>query len=129
MITEKISTILVVLRKYWRNLAVTCIHFLFAGLCLVVLLVEGLDQATGEDKVQTSEAALLAASIVLKVLMFPLGYLMLLNTSMALGFLALNSLFIGFTPVWYRWLKEKWGRSKQKRAEQDAEPGSCITRA
>ena len=118
MLADKISIIFTATQKYWRNLVASFLHFLLTGLCLSLLTVEWLDLATGEDKVQVSETTLLAASIGSKIFMFPLGYLTLINTSMALGFCALNSLFIGFMPVWYRWLKEQWRRSKQKQAEQ-----------
>jgi len=82
------------------------------ALCFLPLALESLDRATGEDKFQVSEPVILAVSIGSKIFMFPLGFLAFLNTSMTLGILVMNSLFVCFTPVWYRWLKGQWRLSK-----------------
>lgn len=52
MIADKITTIFTAMRKHWRNLAASFLHFSLTGLCFLVLSVEWLDRATGEDKVQ-----------------------------------------------------------------------------
>ena len=70
----------------------------------MTLSLEMLDRATGEDKVAISDGVLAVASVALKLLMVPLGYLLHLNKSMALGILAANSLVVCCAPLWIPWV-------------------------
>ncbi|MFT5468984.1 MAG: hypothetical protein ACI8UO_004097 [Verrucomicrobiales bacterium] len=122
MIKANPITIRAALRNNWRYFVLSLAHFLLTIVFVTPLLAEGLDSATGENKVDISESVLTAARIGAKLFLFPLGYLVILNGSMALGFFVLNSLFWGFSPMWFRRLRDRLMRSKQARAKQDEPP-------
>ena len=96
---------------HWRCWVAALVHFGLTGLCGVVVMLEGLDRATGENKVEIPAWVVQMAFVALKILLFPLGYLVLVNRSLAIGIAAANSAIVCSSPIWgpktWRWVKAR----------------------
>ncbi len=117
-IIKRILAIGRILLKYRCNLVASLAHFLLTMMCGVVRFAEGMDRAMGEDKFQISGELYDIASNAFLILLFPTGYLVLLNGSMALGIFTLNSLLVCYSPIWIRYLWTRWTR-RNRNGEKD----------
>ena len=104
-------------RRHWQCLLAAVGHYLGTGVCLSILALEWLDRATGEDKVAISDSVLASASIGARLFLFPIGYAIHWNGSMAIGLLLVNSLIVGFSPVWIRAVYRRLTARTESKAE------------
>jgi hypothetical protein len=104
-------------RRHWRCLVATVAHYVATGACLFIVLLEWMDRATDEDKVAISHSVLAGASIGAKILMFPIGYAVHWNGSMAIVVLLLNSAIVGFSPVWIKAIYRRLTSRTESKAE------------
>lgn len=92
-------------------LLIALLHSLATATCGFVLFAESWDRALGEDKIAISEATFTFCHHAICLLLFPAGYLIFLDQSLAIGVCTLNSLLIAFSPVW---IPRVWAFSRQK---------------
>ena len=99
-------------KKYRLYLAISLFHYLLTTACGFILFLEGFDRAIGENKFAISDWALQFCLMALKFLLFPIGYLIIFNKSLVIGVTAVNSLFIGFSPLWIPKLWQRFEKTK-----------------
>jgi hypothetical protein len=104
------------MRRRWLFLVASLVHYAASIGCIMILVMEGLDQALGEDNFHAANWVVELAYWLAKILLLPIGYLIYFNGSLAIGLLAFNSLIVCCSPLWIRWLLQR-NRTAQQAAD------------